>query len=188
MPFYDAMGRATSAWAQLEDALRDLFTHLIIFSVSGTPAFPHHNMGIWVLGDVFYSSTNFRARLSLLERIVHTVLFEEELISEWNAIQNRSLEKYKRRNLLAHGLVYGNGDEKGFIRFSILDSSNRRVMNYKQTCAASQSFRRLAGRISLFRLRIMQTVAARTATRVLAPAPRSSQSAGWGTPLPPTPE
>lgn len=110
---------------------------------------PMHTDGMFVLGGVFNSSTNFKARLQMIDRIVARMIPDVALLSEWNAISNRALVLYKRRNLMAHGMVWGGSNGHAyFIKYSFWNDSNRKKMTFQQACAQQPSFRQFAERVT----------------------------------------
>lgn len=143
--FYEAVGRAQTAWVRVEDALRDLFTRLVVCSIHGTmlTAGPQ---SAWILGSVFYSSTNLRARLKMVTDVIERLVTDADLRSEWNALRNKVNVSYKRRNVLAHGAVWGNSAGASPIQGSMFDS-DRSSLTYERVCQCTPSFERLAARI-----------------------------------------
>ncbi|WP_309602914.1 DUF4395 family protein [Sphingomonas sp.] len=90
--FHEASGAALAQWATVEDAFCDLFTRLVWCAVSGSGMREQDHCstdGFWVLGSVFYSSTNFRARIDLLDRNFRFLVKDAALLSEWNAVKNK---------------------------------------------------------------------------------------------------
>lgn len=147
--FHLAAGKALAEWAAIEDAFRDLFSRLVICSVTRCGALEAKPDGFWVLGSVFYSSTNFRARLDLLDRIIRRLVLDKNILGEWNAVKNKATRLYARRNILAHGHVYGNLEGgASCMAYSIFDDSKRQDMNYVQICAATPSFARYKERVN----------------------------------------
>jgi hypothetical protein len=147
--FYQAVGSAMTQWGIVENALRDLFTRLVACSITGRGMGPVHFDGYWVLGNVFFASTNLRARLQLLDLIFEKIVPDEELTKEWSATKNKALRLYKRRNILAHGMVWGHSEVGAtHIAYSIFDDGSRGHLDYQQACAQTASFARLAERIT----------------------------------------
>jgi hypothetical protein len=98
--FYSAIGRATTSWFILEEGLRDVFSRLIICSVSGT-MLNVNPVAYRVMGCVFYGSTNLRARLDVITDILRMTTSDESLLNEWTTVKNQVVKLYKRRNIFA---------------------------------------------------------------------------------------
>lgn len=150
--FYMATGKAIAAWQSLEDALCDVFRRTVICTIAGTM---HVNpVSHRLIGGVFYSSTNFRANLSMIENAIDMTINDEGIKTEWNAIHNKAITLYKRRNTLAHGHVWGNHEGASSIAASIFNVNARNQLNYEQVCASQHSFNRLAERSTALAIRI----------------------------------
>jgi hypothetical protein len=149
--FYCAVGRATTAWALVEDALFDLFSRLVTWHLtkSARPAGQSH----FILGLVFYSSTNLRGRLDLLEKIIEKSVTEPDLLKEWKSIRNRVNTIYSRRSTLEHSHAWGSSGSLSILIPSIFAGSSKE-MNYQQIVAAYDSFRRSAQRIENFAIAV----------------------------------
>ncbi len=145
--FYEAVGRATTSWFALEEALRDIFTRLIVCSLTGTMRNITFDQ-VWVLGNVFYSSTNLRARLAMITETMDRLVTDKAIVTEWNAAKNRVLTLYKRRNTLAHGAVWGNETAGASFIGPAMFSSDRRRLTYVQVCACDKSFQKQAERLT----------------------------------------
>lgn len=146
--FYASVGSALTAWSKVEEAFRDLFIRIVACAVTGAGMGKVHNDGFWILGDAFYASTNFAARRALIGRSLRKLVNDEALIAEWNAVNNRAGELYKRRNVLAHGQAWsGSGEPLETLRSSIFDQANRRKMTYHQICAQTPSFEQFSKRV-----------------------------------------
>jgi hypothetical protein len=157
--FYRATGRAVAAWQGLEDALCDVFTRTVVCGITGLMLdYPH---AYRMVGEIFYSSTNFRANLDMLNRVIAHAVRDEEICSEWNAIRNRSLSLYKRRNTIAHGHVWGNAAGASRVRASLFNPNARRDMDYSQVLASEQSFIKMAERARRLAIRINKHLAHR---------------------------
>ncbi|WP_340316650.1 hypothetical protein [Rhizorhabdus argentea] len=103
-----------------------------------------HPSAIWVLGDVFYSISNLGARLAMIDKIAPRIVTEDELLREWSAIKNKVNELYKRRNILAHGMVWGN-DAPSSLGYSMFGKKEH--MEYLQVQQCAVSFKNYADRI-----------------------------------------
>ena len=146
--FYEAVGKASSAWVSVEDAMLDVFSRLVLISIAGTALSPKPE-GHWVIGNIFYASTNLRGRLDMIGQIIDRLVADEDLKLQWKTVDNKISLLYKRRNVLAHGAVWANESGASIIMGSIF-SSQRRSLDYAQTCACALSFRKLADRISAY--------------------------------------
>lgn len=152
--FYEAVGNAVTTWGRVEDKLCDLFTRLTVCALTGGGMGIGSNNemptgdGFFILGQIFYAGTNFRAKIELLDHIFRRLVFDPALLAEWNAIKNKATRLYPRRNVLAHGQVWGREEvEPAFMRYSIFDQMKRGEMDYARICAATPSFGRYADRI-----------------------------------------
>jgi hypothetical protein len=150
--FYCAVGKASTAWMALEDAILDVFARSVLYSVGDglSNRKPH---AMFVLGNIFYASTNFRGRLKMIADVLNRIVTEETITSEWNAVSNRLLKLYKRRNVLAHGGVWGNGAGASCIMGSLFDTG-RKQLTYVQVCACERSFRDMSKRLQLLAVSI----------------------------------
>ncbi len=104
--------------------------------------------GHFILGNIFYSSTNFRGRLDLLDHMFKRLILDPALAAEWRAVKNKASILYARRNVLAHGMAWGN-ETAGLdrMRYSIF-STQGQSMDYQQMIYAAPSFCRYAERIT----------------------------------------
>lgn len=149
--FYMATGKAIAAWQSLEDALCDVFSRTVICAIAGTM---HGNpVASRLIGGIFYSSTNFRGNLNMIENAIGMTMDEEGINAEWCAIRNKAITLYKRRNTLAHGHVCGN-EGASFVAASLFNTNARSCLNYEQVCASELSFTRLAKRSTALAIRI----------------------------------
>lgn len=135
--FYEATGRAT-AWQKVEDAICDVFTRAVICSIAGSMLkVPRRSVSM--LGGIFYSSTNFRGRVDMVTRVLGQINVDEVLQKEWNSIVKKADELYLRRNIIAHGHVWGNQDGASSVQASLLDRKARKSLTYIQVCQCEQS-------------------------------------------------
>lgn len=147
--FYQALGLAVAQWSRVEDAFCDLFCRLTLCAITGKGIGNPTGEGFFILGNIFYSTTNFRARLELLDHIMRRLVYDKSLLSEWNAIRNKANRLYQRRNVLAHGTVWaGEKHDPETVRYSVFSTNYRQVMDYQKICAATPSFARYAERIT----------------------------------------
>lgn len=162
--FHEAVGSGLSKWALVEDAFRNLFSRLVICAVTGGGMLKANPDGHWVLGNVFHSSTNFRARIELIDQIFRFLIQDAALLAEWNAVKNKATRLYPRRNILAHGMVWGNASEGALcIGYSIFDEGKRDViMKYQQVCATAPSFQRYAERVDALAIAANNHLASRS--------------------------
>ena len=158
--FHEAAGSALAAWGSVEEALCDLFSRLVICSVTGKGVLTAHPDAHWVMGSVFYSSTNLGTRLNLLDRLIKRLVNDDALLVESNVVLNKARRLYQRRNVLAHGQVWGNVTAS-LMTYSIFDDSKRKSLNYEQVCAATPSFKRYADRVTSLAIAVNQHLAAR---------------------------
>jgi hypothetical protein len=178
--FYAALGHAIAQWSRVEDALCDLFIRLTICGLTGAGlglgADKRHatGEGHFLLGNVFYSSTNFRSRLELLGHMIDRLVRDDALLTEWNAIRNKATKLYARRNVLAHGAAWG-GDNAGLetMRYSVFSMQDQ-VMDFQQMEQAAPSFIKYAERITAFVINVNAHLAARKIP--LPPSPEPSPS------------
>lgn len=147
--FYEATGKASAAWQMVEDAICDVFTRAVICSIAGSMLNTPPRSALLV-GGIFYSSTNLRARLDMVTQILDQLKLSAELAKEWNTIENKTNDLYKRRNIIAHGHVWGNEQGASSVMASLLNFKARSSMTYDQVCACEQSFKRLAERTTKF--------------------------------------
>jgi hypothetical protein len=150
--FYMATGKAIAAWQALEDALCDVFSRTVICTIAGTML--GNPIANRLIGGIFYSSTNFRSNLNMIESAIEMTINDEEIKAEWNAIRNKALTLYKRRNTLAHGHVWGNEAGASSVAASLFNANARNHLNYEQVCASQRSFSRLAERSTTLAIRI----------------------------------
>jgi hypothetical protein len=155
--FYEANGTALAAWVAVEDAFCNLFTRLVICSVTGRGVLVSADDGLWVVPSIFHSSTNLRSRI---DRIFRHLIKDEYLITEWEAITEKSRTLYGRRNVIAHGHVWGNSDGAHCVAYP-LHADRRKRMSYQQTCGASLSFRKYQERIERLAIASHDILAAR---------------------------
>src|SRR5438094_807090 len=138
--FYEAAGSALTSWGIVEDQFCGLFSRLVLCAISGKGIGNPTGEGWFILGAVFYAGTNFRGKIELIDHIFRRLIFDEPLLAEWNAIKNKATRLYARRNVLAHGTVWGSEDAPIYMRYSIFDATKRNEMDYRRTCAATASF------------------------------------------------
>lgn len=150
--YFEAVGRGITAWQEVESQLTGLFSRLLVCAFHGTmmqATFDHH----WIAGNILNSITNVNTRLDLVDSTFERLVKDEELRKAWNALRNKIKEKYKRRNALAHGTVWGN--ENGM---SVLGSPmfSIRRQNYKAAEVKDweRSFKALANRIEQFAIAV----------------------------------
>ena len=79
----------------------------------------------------------------------HGGWFGAECHCEWNAVNNKALLLYKRRKVLAHGLVFGGSDGvPAAIGYSMFDERSRKTMSYVQVCAQAPAFEKFESRVT----------------------------------------
>lgn len=152
--FYEALGLAIAQWSRVEDAFCDLFTRLTICSLTGQgigfgpeKRLPE-STGFFLLGNIFYSTTNFRGRLELLDSMMKKLVSDPELLAEWNAVKNKAGKLYARRNVLAHGTAWSGANAPlETMRYSIFSMQDQQ-MDFQQMLDATPSFYHYAERIT----------------------------------------
>jgi|GEM_PF-5534671 hypothetical protein len=142
---YSAFGRATTAWQHVEDGLCDLFNRIVICSIAGSMRSAPR--AFFLTGNIFYSFTNLRSRLVMMDNLIEGTITDANLAGEWNAIKNKVLRIYKYRNTMAHSHVWGN-EIQGLTTLRPSICKKCKKMNLQQILAAEQSFRKTAERIT----------------------------------------
>ena len=158
--FHEAMGSALTTWAAVEDAFCDLFTRLVICSVTGAGMGNWHNEGNWVVPSIFHSSTNLRSKIDLIDRIFRRLIQDDAMLVEWKNIKDKSGTLYGRRNVMAHGHVWGNVSAV-CVAYSFHADSRRTKLSFQQVCAATSSFRQYEERITAMAIAANAVLAAR---------------------------
>jgi hypothetical protein len=169
--FYERVGLAIVQWSKVEDALCDLFVRLTVCGLTGgglgmgkDKEMPEGE-GMFLLGNIFYSTSNFRSRLDLLGKILKRLVKSTTLLTEWNAIFNKANLLYKRRNVLAHGAAWsGDNCDPEFMRHSIF-STQLEQLDFEQICEATESFVKLANRIQDLTIAVNKELAGRATSR-----------------------
>lgn len=165
--FYEAVGLAIVQWSKVEDSFCDLFTRLTVCGLTGggfgmgkEKEWPTGD-GIFLLGNIFYSSSNFRGRLELLDNMMKRLVLDETLLAEWNAIKNKAGRQYQRRNVLAHGAAWsGDKCDPEFMQYSVF-STQVQKMDFQQIRDATASFVRYAERITKLAIGVNGSLASR---------------------------
>jgi hypothetical protein len=93
--FY-AIGLAITQWQQVEHALTQLFVLLI--NAKGGAA-----------SAAFASVLNFNSKLGMVDSAAYVVLHQTPLFAEWGALNNALGRKAKKRNEIAHFMLYQTG-------------------------------------------------------------------------------
>jgi hypothetical protein len=166
--FYEALGLAVANWSRVEDALCGLFTRLAICTLTGAgmgmgpKKEPPTGEGIFMLGNIFYATSNFRGRLELMDHMFRRVIHDEPLLAEWKIVMGKANKLYQRRNVLAHGTPWaGDNADPEFIRYSIFKMNARQSMDYQRMCAATPSFFRFSERVEQLAINANAHLAAR---------------------------
>lgn len=145
--FYMALGRATAHWVGVEDALQGVFSRSVSCAVCGLD---HTNVdATFVLGNIFYATTNFRARMSMIEMVLLRMVQSDEIMKEWKAIRNRLGDLYNKRSILAHGTIWGNADGASALGSSMFQG-NPTYMEYRQVVDLTNAFKLAQERVSNF--------------------------------------
>lgn len=148
--FYEATGRANAAWQKLEDGVCDVFIRIVMCGTAGS-MLGGNPKSHFLLGSIFYSSTNLRMRLEMISTALEITVEDQEIHKEWKTLRNKVNDLYKRRNVLAHGHVWGNSDNgASHISSSIFNFNSRRALNYEQVCASERAFLKQADRAGQF--------------------------------------
>jgi len=159
--FHEAIGSAVTTWAAVEDAFCDLFTRLVICSVTGSGILASKPVGLWVVPSIFHSSNNLRSKTELIDRIFRRLITDEALIAEWESIHDKSRRLYSRRNVMAHGHVWGNHEGASCVAYALHADSRRMNLSYQQVCAATPSFRKYRDRIEALAIEANKLLATR---------------------------
>lgn len=150
--FYEAVGRAHTAWGMLEEKLLDVFSRTVVCSIAGSML--RSPDAIWTMGTIFYGSTNLRGRLAVMTAIIERSVKDEALQAEWQSASNRVLKLYKRRNIMAHGMVYGGSDGlASSVAYPVLSEADGHL-DYRAVQEAEKSFLDLAGRLEALAIAI----------------------------------
>jgi len=145
--FYAATGEANASWQAVEDRLCDIFSRTVICSISGTMRETFHPNATWMVHEVFYGSTNIRARLNMITSMLERVVEDENIKTEWTSIKNKTLKLYKRRNIIAHGHVWGNEEGASSVAQSIFSGpTSKKYMSYVEVIAITKAFEQHAER------------------------------------------
>ena len=92
--FYVRLGMAMAAWQFIESVLVYLFSRALGSSATDPVA------------AAFHTPTNFRTRLDMTNEAMKRSLATPDLRTEWSKLYDRAVEKGKRRNRLAHSVVF----------------------------------------------------------------------------------
>jgi hypothetical protein len=106
------------------------------------------------MANIFYSFTNLRARLDMLDFLVEDYVPDKVLRIEWHAIKKIVLRMYKDRNTLAHSHVWGNETGLTHLAPSIFTKKRAKSMSLLEIRAAAQSFREGAKRTTDFAISV----------------------------------
>lgn len=150
--FYEAVGRATSAWQNIEDRLRRVLTTALDHSFGAPSKSPWwRSPNYQVAAEIFFATTNFRTTLNMLSGVLGHLDLQDAHLSEWKAIQNKANALYKKRNIIVHGHVWGNDGLLSAVGYSLLKPVPKRdLLSYAQICACEGSFLAQAERIENF--------------------------------------
>lgn len=80
----------------------------------------------------------------MMDEVLQQATDDTDIHKEWTAIQNKITHYYKRRNTLAHGMVWGSNGEASMIMASPFNINSRRSLNYAQVSACTKSFKKLS--------------------------------------------
>lgn len=154
--FYEAIGRGISAWSGVENALRDVFSRILVCCIGGgMKAGTYENM--WLVGNIFNSITNVPARLQMIDDMVRREVADATLLAEWNAVQNKVRMLYKKRNILAHCGLWGSGTGSGegasFLRAPFFSGKDE-TFRFEQVSSWAASFKSLEERTTEFAIAV----------------------------------
>lgn len=92
--FYEALGRAISAWQSVERGLHEVFRSV---AASNRPG---------AIAAAFFSLTTLRAKLSMTEAAAQFALYGSPLLKDWDRLAKRIESESRNRNRIAHQVVY----------------------------------------------------------------------------------
>jgi len=93
--FYAVLGEAITSWQCVEASLFDIFAALVNATAPRSP-----------LSASFYQVPSFRGRLDMTNAAAVLALGDSKLRAEWNALYGMAIDRSKRRNALAHSVVF----------------------------------------------------------------------------------
>ena len=159
--FHEAMGSALTAWTAVEDAFCDLFTRLIVCAVTGKGIDPMRNYdGYKIVAGVFHSTSNLKAKIEMIDRIFQKLVTDADLLTEWDRIKDKQRTLYGRRNVMAHGHVWGNA-HADFVAYPFHAESRRTRLTYMQVCGQTPAFKQYEARITALAIAANALLAAR---------------------------
>lgn len=91
--FYVRLGMVLAAWQFVESTLAMIYAAAI-----GSQNYD-------ALTASFHTPANFKTRLDMVREAVRRSGFDEDLISEWKGLYNKTSRKSKLRNKVAHSIV-----------------------------------------------------------------------------------
>ena len=165
--FYEALGLGIVQWSRVEDAMCDLFIRLTICGLTGRgmglgrDKEQASSEGVFLLGNIFYGTTNFRGRLEMLDNMMKKLVTDDTLLADWNAIKNKSGKLYQRRNVLAHGAAWaGDNCDPELMTYSVFSNQNQQ-MDYQQITEVTPSFYNYAEKITQLAITVNKHLAGR---------------------------
>lgn len=92
--FYEALGRAISAWQSVERGMYEVFRALAASKRPGP------------IAAAFFSVTTLRAKLSMTDAAAQFALHGSHALKDWNGLLKRIEKESRHRNQVAHQVVY----------------------------------------------------------------------------------
>jgi hypothetical protein len=92
--FYEALGRAISAWQEVESGIYEVFRELTASERPGAVA------------AAFFAMNAFGQKLDMTNAAAHFVLFKTDLFDTWVNLNDTAQKLYGKRNALAHQVVW----------------------------------------------------------------------------------
>ena len=108
--FQAALGSAVAAWQLVEMMLQFTFQAVI--------ESPHRS----AVSAVYHSVVNFRARLEMIDAAMEKKHGGTDILNEWKAISGTVSKQSRRRNNLAHSIIYFEPEAKEGLRIFMAQS------------------------------------------------------------------
>jgi hypothetical protein len=157
--FYAAVGRAQSSWGMVEEKVFDVFARVTICSINGSmKARPE---ALWTVGTIYHSASNFVGKLAMIDALIKRLVSEDALRREWKRLKKATSDLSEKRNILAHGMVFGNQDTGAdCLAYPVLKQSPA-SLTFEETAALEGEFRRLASDLENLAVLLNQHLVAR---------------------------
>lgn len=173
--FYAATGEANSWWYSVEDAMRDLFSRLLIISIAGSVPAARIDAH-FSAGAVFFCSTNMRSRLEMIDLVLSLFnIKDDSILSKWEKLKKSIWRSYGRRNIIAHGAVYGNADGASIVMTDVYRPP--KTLNYHQVVMCRLAFELLGKRLRQFAIEVdhyLVPLLKKESSRTIPPPERSA--------------